>query len=174
MTIEVVLSEETFRRFTMFDILSRRKKWRPSAIFASILGVSAIICFAMNHVQGAYLLGTVLLVVGLGMPAVYFCTFFSSLKQQVLLHGLKRPKLVYTLELTPKGKSITVHNEKERVEYEWKRVFHVYRDKEATYLFITPARGFILPHVCVEEGEDALWELIEKKIPAERRTDIRK
>lgn len=170
MTIEVVLTEAIFRRFTMFDILGRRKMWRPSAIFASILSVSAIICFAMNHVQGANLLGTVLLVVGLGVPAVYFTTFFSSLKQQILLHGLKRPKLVYTLELTGKAAGIAVRNETEQAEYEWKRVFHAYRDREATYLFITRDRGFILPHSCVEEGEDALWALISKKLPPERRT----
>lgn len=174
MRIEVILTEEIFRRFTVFDIMRRKKKWFPSAIFAAILGVSAAICFTMHHVQGAILLGSVLLAVGLGLPAVYFGTFFSSLKKEVVKHGLKRPQHVYTLELTPKAKGIAVSNEKEHAEFEWKKVHHVYRDLLATYLFITPARGFILPHTCVEEGDDALWELIEKKIPAERRTDIRK
>ena len=174
MTIEVIMTEAIFRRFTMFDILRRKKMWRPSAVFASILGVSAIICFAMNHVRGASLLGTVLLVVGLGMPAVYFGTFFSSLKKEVLNHGLKRPKLVYTLELTPKGKGIHVFNEKEDAQYEWKQVFHAYRDLDATYLFLSRDRAFILPHSCVEEGGEVLWALLKKKVPAERCTDLTK
>ncbi len=174
MKIEVIMTEEIFRRFTMFDILKRRKMWRPSAIFATIMSVSAIICYCMSHVKGASLLGTVLLIVGLGMPAVYFGTFFSSLKQQILVHDLKRPKHVYTLHLTHKAAGIAVSNEKESAAYEWEKVHHVYHDLTATYLFITPARGFILPHQCIEEGEDALWDLIRKKIPESRRTDIRK
>lgn len=174
MKIEVMLTEEVFRKFTMFDILRRRKMWRSPAIFAGILGTAACICFIMNHVNGAVMLGTVLLVVGLGMPAVYFGTFFSSLKKQVLAYGLKRPQQVYTLELTDKAKGIGVSNEKEQAAYEWKSVFHVYRDTLATYLFMTRDRAFILPHTCVEEGEDALWELLNKKVPEARRTDLRK
>lgn len=170
MKIPVNLTEEVFRRFTIFDVLKRRKAWRPPVVFASIMGVSAAICYWMNHVDGAILLGNVLLTIGLGMPIVYFTTFFSSLRKQVLKHGLSRPQLVYTLELTHKAEGIVVSNEKEQAVYQWKQVFHVYRDTIATYLFMTPDRGFILPHTCIEEGPDELWKLLEKKIPKERRT----
>lgn len=174
MKIEVILSEEVFRRFTMFDILKRRRMWRSPAIWAAILCSSAVICFAMNHVRGAVLLGGVLLLVGLGMPFSYFANFASSLKKQILTLGLSRPLHVYTLVLTEKARGIRVTNGKEQADYEWRIVHHAYRDKLATYLFITKERGFILPHDCVEEGDDALWELLRKKIPAERRTDLRK
>lgn len=174
MTIPVTLTEELFRRFTMFDILRRRKVWKSPATFAAIMCTSGAICYIMHHVEGAVMLGTVLMVVGLGMPAVYFFTFFSSLRKQILASGLKRPQLVYTLTLTEKAKGIAVSNEKEHADYEWKRVFHVYRDTIATYLFLSPQRGFILPHTCIEEGEEELWKLLEKKIPKERRTDLRK
>ena len=170
MTIEVVLTEEIFRRFTMFDMLRRRKVWRSPATFASILSVSAAICFIMHHVEGAILLGSVLLLVGLGMPLVYFVTFFSSLRKQILSQGLKRPQKVYTLVLTEKASGIGVSNDREHADYKWKDVHHVYRDTIATYLFMSPQRGFILPHTCLEEGPDQLWKLIEKKIPKERRT----
>lgn len=43
MRIEVKLAEETFRRFTMFDLLKRRKVWRSPVIIASILGMCAVI-----------------------------------------------------------------------------------------------------------------------------------
>lgn len=172
MTIPVNLTEEAFRRFTVFDVLKRRKAWRPPVVFASIMAVSAAICYWMNHVDGAILLGNVLLTIGLGMPVVYFITFFSSLRKQVLKHGLSRPQLVYTLELTHKAEGIVVSNEKEQATYQWKQVFHVYRDTIATYLFMTPDRGFILPHTCIEEGPEELWKLLEKKIPKERRTII--
>ena len=51
MTIEVTLTEEIFRRFTMFDLLKRRKMWRSPVIFASILGAAAIVCFLMLVVK---------------------------------------------------------------------------------------------------------------------------
>lgn len=170
MKIEVILTEAIFRRFTMFDMLKRRKVWKSPATFAGILGFCACICFIMHHVEGAIMLGCVLLLVGLGMPAVYFGTFFSSLSKQVLAYGLKRPQHVYTLELTEKAKGISITNEKEKADYEWKKVHHVYRDTLATYLFMTPERAFLLPHTCIEEGEEALWELICKKVPQEKRT----
>ncbi len=173
MRIEVIMTEEIFRRFTMFDLFRRRKVWRAPAIWAAILCTSAAICFIMGHVRGAKLLGSVLLLVGLGLPMSYFATFASSMKQQVLSQGLKRPKLVYTLVLSEKAKGISVSNETEHADYEWKNVHHVYRDATATYLFITKARGFVLPHQCIEEDEEELWALISKKIPAERRTVLK-
>lgn len=174
MKIDVLLTAEIFRRFTLFDMLKRRKIWKRPAIWAAILCASAAICFFMHHVKGAVLLGCVLLLAGLGMPLSYFASFGASLKQQIVSLGLTRPLHVYTLTLTGKNKGIEVSNEKEQAQYEWKKVHHAYRDLQATYLFITSERGFILPHSCVEEGADALWTLLQEKLPAERCTDLRK
>lgn len=173
MKIEVIMTEEIFRRFSRFDLFRRRKVWRAPAIWAAILCTSAVICLTMGHVRGSKLLGTVLLLIGLGLPLAYFASFALSMKQQILSQGLKRPKLVYTLELSEKTKGIGVSNETEHADFEWKKIHHVYRDATATYLFITKSRGFILPHQYIEEGEDALWELISKKVPAERRTVLK-
>lgn len=171
MKIDVNLTEEVFRRFTIFDVLKRRKAWRPPVTFALIMAVSAAICYWKRDVSGAVLLGNVLLTIGLGMPVVYFTTFFMSLRKEVLKHCLSRPQHVYTIELTHKADGgIAVSNEKEHVQYHWRQVFHAYRDTIATYLYFTPDRGFILPHTCIEEGPEELWKLIEKKIPAEKRT----
>ena len=173
MTIEVLLTEQIFRQFTIFNILRLRKMWRAPITFAAILGTSATISFIMRHVDGAVFLGCVLLLVGLGVPVVYFVTFFSSLRKEVLKHGLKRPHLVYTLTLTPQAKGIHIQNETEQVDYQWKHVWRVFRDKEATYLYMTPDRAFILPHQCIEEGEDALWHLIRQKIDPSRCTILK-
>ena len=173
MRIEVIMTEEIFRRFSMFDMFRRRKVWRAPAIWAAILCASAALCFVKGQVDGAKLLGTVLLVVGLGLPLCYFLSFALSLKQQIVTQGLKRPKLVYTLELADKVKGISVTHEKDHADFEWKKIHHVYRDTTATYLFITKNRGFILPHQYVEEGEEALWDLINKRVPQERRTILK-
>ncbi len=171
MTIAVTLTAEVFRRFTLFDTFRRRKMWRSPAIFAAILGSCALVCYAMNHVDGAVMLGTVLLIVGLGMPITYFLSFFLSLRKQCKTLGL--PKEVYTLCLTQSAKGIAIDNGHEHADYAWKDVFHAYRDKDATYLFMAPTRAFILPHACLEEGADALWALLTKKLPAGKRTVLK-
>lgn len=174
MTIEVLLTKEVFRRFTIFDILRRRKLWRSPAFFALILSASACVCFLMHHVDGAVMLGTVLLIVSLGMPCVYFLNFFWSLDRQVTANGLTRPKKVYALCLTEQDKGISVDNGREHADYKWTDVYHVYRDTIATYLYITAVRAFILPHSCLDESPDELWSLITKKVPPERITDLRR
>lgn len=172
MRIEVTLTEELFRRFTTFDLFKRRKIWRAPAIWAAILCTSGGICLYMSHIRGAALLGWLLILIGVGLPISHFANFAGSLKRQILAQGLKRPQQVYTLVLTEKAKGIHVSNDREQADYEWKIVHHVYRDLLATYLYITKERAFILPHVCVED-EEQLWALIAKKVPAERRTDLR-
>lgn len=173
MTIEVNLTAEIFKRFTFFDTFIRRKMWRSPATFSGILGVCAIICFLMNHVDGAVMLGTVLLVVGLGFPATYFITFALSLRKQITAYGLTSPKKVYTLHLTQKAEGISVENEREHVEYKWENVYHVYRDKQATYLFMSAQRGFILPHACTDDNAAQLWKLLERMLPKQKLTVLK-
>ncbi len=171
MIIEVILTDEIFRRFTMFDVFRRRKLWRNPVLFALILAVSAGICFSMRRVSGAVLLGSVLLAVGLGVPALLAVNFFLSLNKQITQLGLKRGKHVYTLELTDRKDGIHVYNEKEEARYPWKKIHHAYRDTLATYLFITPQRSFILPHTCMEGGDAAgVWTLITGQLPPEKCT----
>ena len=62
--------------------------------------------------------------------------------------------------------------EKETLEYPWKKVHHIYRNKTATYLYLTANRAFILPHYFADGGADALWALIEKKLPADSLTKL--
>ena len=137
MRIEVILTEELFRRFTVFDLFRRRKVWKGPAIWAAILCACGGICLYMSHVRGASLLGFVLMLVGIGLPLSHFGNFAASMKRQILAMGLKRPQHVYTLVLTDKAKGIAVSNDREKADYEWKIVHHVYRDVLATYLYRT-------------------------------------
>lgn len=170
MTIDVELSGSEFRRFTVFDVLKRRKLWRGPVIFAAILGASAAICLSFPSKPGALLLGNVLLTIGLGIPCVYFAFFFSSIRRQIRQQGLTRPQKVYTVTLTENAKAITAVNGKETVRYEWKSLFHAYRADTAVYLYTAPNRALILPYSCMEEPEK-LWQLLEKKLPAGKVTN---
>ena len=167
MTIEVFLTPGEFFRFTMFDTFRRKKMWQSPVIFASILTVCAMVCFYMHHIDGAVMLGTVLMVVGLGLAVFYFVSFFLSLFLQICKQGL--PRAVYTLTLT-NTKEFHIANATEQIDYPWKQVYHAYRGKTATYLYATPARAFILPHYYAEGGSEELWKLISKKLPADKLT----
>lgn len=109
-----------------------------------------------------------LLVVAPGLPAAYFLSFFLSLRRQGA--GLAGGKYVYTLELRDDARGIAVDNGNENTSYSWEQVFHIYHDKAASYLYITPRRAFLLPHSCVRGGADALWELLARRVPKDRQT----
>ncbi len=168
MKVEVRLNEKEFFRFSTFDVLRLRKRWRSPAIFAAILCACAAVCFLMRHVRGAVVLGIALLAAGIGIPAVYFLNFFLSLRRQARQEGLSPAKYVYTLDLGDAAAGITVDNGHEHAAYPWEQVFHVYRNASASYLYITPQRAFLLPHDCVRDGSDALWKLFEARLPADR------
>lgn len=169
MTIAVWLSESHYRNFLIFNILKRLKLYKSPVIFASILTTSAIISFIMHRVQGAVFLGSVLLLVGLGVPAVYFISFFSSLRKQVKQQNLNPPRLVYTLQLEKGSETFEITNDKEKAVYRWKDVFHAYYEKDAIYLFITEERAFLLPFTVLEDCNE-VFNLIEAKITTQRCT----
>jgi len=121
----------------------------------------------MNKIEGAVLLGIVLLVVALGMPVVYFSTFFTSLKKQVKAQNLNPVRLVYTLEFSEESDALEISNAKEKASYQWQDVFHAFYEKEAIYLFITNERAFLLPFEVLESKAE-VWKLIVSKVPAER------
>ncbi|NCC64813.1 MAG: YcxB family protein [Spirochaetia bacterium] len=169
MTIAVKLSEIHYKNFLIFNILKRLKLYKSPVIFASILTTSAIISFIMHRVQGAVFLGSVLLLVGLGVPIVYFTSFFSSLRKQVKQQNLNPPRLVYTLQLEKDSETFDITNEKEKATYRWEDVFHAYYEKDAIYLFITQERAFLLPFEVLEDPSE-VFKFIEEKISAQRCT----
>ena len=168
--VEVRLNKKDFMRFGWFDALRHKKIWRRPALFAAILGAAAAVCFVLHDRRGAVLLGSVLLVVALGLPAAWFLSFYLSLRKQVQAAGLSREKYAYTLELHDDDRGIAVDNGSEHAAYPWEQVFHVYRGAAASYLYITPQRAFLIPHGCVGGGADALWALIGRRLPEDRRT----
>lgn len=152
MKVEVRLNEKDFIRFSWFDALRHKKVWHKPALFAAILGAAAGVCFILHNRRGAVLLGCVLLVVALGLPAAWFLSFYLSLRKQAKAAGLSGGKYAYTLELYDDDRGIVVDNGSEHAAYPWEQVFHVYRNETASYLYITPQRAFLIPHDCLRGG----------------------
>lgn len=169
MKIQVRLSEKQFIRFSLFDVFHRRKGWRTPSVFALIMGVFAVACFVMRERRGAVFLGGVLLAVAIGLPLAYFLSYFLSLSAQAKAQKLAEGKYVYTLDLNDE-KEIRIVNRKEHAAYPWEQVYHVYRNRDAIYLYITERKAFLIPFDCVNGEENHLWALLERKIPEDRRS----
>ena len=82
--VSVQMDEKGFRDFASFDLLRHNKGWQRPAVFTAILLVCAGICLSqIGKREGAGLLTAVLAIVAIGLPAVYFGTFFSNLSKQI-------------------------------------------------------------------------------------------
>ena len=173
MKIEVRLSTKMFRRFSFFDTFRRRKAWRGPVIFFLIMAVFAGICFFLHEREGSVMLGTILMVIGAGLPACYVLSFLLSVNKQATDQGLAGVKHVYTLELDPDSKMFTVDNGKQKVNMKWKDVHCIYRDTMGAYLFVSPRQAFILPYSCIDDPTETLWPLVQKKLPPEKIIDLR-
>lgn len=83
-SVSVQMDAASFHDFAAFDLLRHRKAWHRPLVFTAILLVSAGFCLSqVGQKDGAALLTVVLAVVALGVPAVYFWTFFHSLSLQI-------------------------------------------------------------------------------------------
>lgn len=175
-TVDVMIDDKIFRRFAVFDNLYRRRRWLPPAVFASILSASACVCFIMRGTAPrAVMLGCVLLLIGLGLPAVHLLSFFNSIKSQIKVLGLKKPRLTYSLCLSDEPAGIRVTNPGgESAQYEWGGLYGIYRVDGCLYLYVTDNKAFLIPDGQAGEGSAALWPLFTDMLPPEKLYDRRK
>jgi len=159
--IAVNLDKATFRRFATFNTFRRQRRWRTPVWFTAILLGFSIFIFYTNKPQSG-LLGTLLMVIGLGMPIVYFSSFYIMLQNNVKKHAL--PRLVYTLQMTDKDVCIHSANKGEELTLSWNQLFAAYRVKNAVYLYVLPTRAFLLPDGQADAPDDELWSLIEQNL----------
>lgn len=161
-TIHVRLDARTFRRFSRFDALKLRKRWVRPALFALILIAFAVVALVSGREQ-AGLIAAVLLAVGLGLPLVYFGTFFSQVNMQVIRFGLDKPRAVYTVVLNADGVRVTNDRKAEDpVQAPWKDVQAAFRVKGCIYLYINAARAFLLPDGQGNADAEEIWAYLVK------------
>ena len=85
-------------------------------------------------------------------------------------HQLKPPRRVYTVKLN--GDGIHVANnqkDEDQLDVAWQDAQAAFRARDCVYLYITPARAFLLPDGQADCAPDALWAFIEKQMRKARR-----
>ena len=161
-TIPVRLDAKTFRRFSRFDALKLRKRWVRPAVFALILTAFAFVALLSGKAQ-AGMIAAVLLVVGIGLPLVYFGFFFSQVNVQVARYGLDKPRRVYTVVLNADGVKVTNDQRDEAaVQVPWKEVQAAFRVKGCIYLYVNAARAFLLPDGQGNAPAEEIWGYLVK------------
>lgn len=161
--IPVTLDKATFKRFATFDTFRRQQRWRTPVWFMVILlGFSVYLFFQTDKPQSA-LIATVLLLIGLGLPVIYFSSFYLTLRENVKKHGL--PRHAYTLRLSDTEVNIRSGvNRDEELTLGWNQLFAAYRVRGAVYLYVLPTRAFLLPDGQADVPDDQLWAFIQKRL----------
>ncbi len=167
-TIPVQLDAGTFRRFACFDTLIRKKRGIRPVVFAVILIAFAVIALLSNRPESG-LIAAVLLVVGCGLPVVYFGMFLGQVNRQAAQQKLEKGKTVYTVTLRGDGFSV-VNNRKagETVTVSWKDADSAYRKKGCIYLYAGPQRAFLLPSGQADAPDEEVWKAVVRGLGEEK------
>lgn len=171
LNLSIRMDAESFHKFAAFDLLRHKKGWHRPLLFTVILLVFAGICLSqVGQREGAVLLTVVLAVVALGVPAVWFWTFFHNLKGQIRKLGLPRP--FYRLELDEEGLKVWMAGEQDKPEptrsYPWQSLHIAYRTPDAIYLYVQQTQAYL-----INTELDAVWNFLTGTLPALRLRDLR-
>lgn len=165
LTLPSRIGREQFREFAVFDALRRQRRWtRPAAFAVFFCALGALAFSRAAQTEGAELLGGVLLLVGLGLPAAYFGTFFYSVRKRA--RQLDPNEIAYTLTLT--DDALEVEKDGRRVSFPWERLAGAYRLRRGVCLYADPSHAFLLTD---EDGE--AWKRIAAQMDASRAHDLR-
>ena len=172
-TVRCRIDQKCFRKFALFDTFRLKKRGKLPALFLLIMLAFSGVCFFSGKPQ-SWLPGVLLLLIGLGMPAVYVGTFLSGVNRQSKQLGLKTPRAMYTVVLKPEGVNIrNDYKAEENVNLSWDQVWGAVRYRDDVYLYATPSRAFILPKGQAEPDDGALWALLTQCLPQNKLTEKR-
>lgn len=167
-TISVRLDEKTFKRFARFDMFILRKKWIRPVIFSAILIVFAFAALLIRKEQSG-MIAAVLLAVGIGLPVVYIGSFLSQVNMQALQQKLKPPRRVYTVTLREEGIRVENNQRQENpLEMEWPSIQKAFRRKGCIYLYVAPAKAFLLPDGQSDASDEEVWKFLTEHLGEEK------
>ena len=162
-TVKTMMDTKVFTDFSHFNSFRLNKRWLSLVLFPVI-----IVAFGfVNLFTGSRLLFYVFCAAGIVLPLLYLLFYRVSIKKQIVAYQLEIPRCAYTVFLSKDG--VAVSNEKEQAKLDWERVYRVFELDDYTYVYITKARAFILPHRDIADGTpEQLHQLFLEYLPSVR------
>ena len=161
----VRLDARTFRRFALFDAFRLKRRFVSPAIFCAVLMGFSFLCMASGREQ-AGLIGTILQIIGLGLPVCYVLSFLLQVHDQCRRLGLKTLRPAYTLHLGETQLRVINDMQKEpEVVLPYASLYGVWRVSGAYYLYAAPARAFILPDGQCALPPAELYDFFRERLP---------
>lgn len=170
-TTSVQMTAKEFHNFAVFDLFRHQKRWQRPALFTAILLVSSGICMTqIGKREGAGLLTAVLAIVAVGLPAVYFGTFFYNLSKQIKKLNFPRP--FYRIEVEDGQMNVWMAGQQDKTEptnhYVLSDLHCAYRTESAIYIYVQPTQAYLLG-----ESLERFWTALGQTLPAEKLHDCR-
>ena len=169
-TVHVRINSAIFRSFALFDTFRLRKKWKAPALFCAIFLCFAQICFMLeNRAEQAAMIGTLLLIIGVALPAAYILFFLVQVHDQCKRLGLKTLRPAYTLNMT--DTELRVINDmvsEPEGRFSWDSIHGVWRAANAFYLYVTPGRAFLLPDGQCALSAAQLWDYLLERAGSDK------
>ena len=165
-TVRVKMDKRILRRFSMYDTFVKRRAMRSPIIFASLMTAFSVACFLLRHMDGAVILGCVLLGVGLMLPLAYLLTFLLSVSANA--KAQKLPRYVYEVTLTGAEDGIFIRSlgaKEEQLTLKWAQMHAAHRTKGCIYLYAVPTKAFLLPDGQANASPDEVWKMIVDHMP---------
>lgn len=166
LTTHVKINASIFRRFALFDTFRLKRRWVSPAVFSVILLAFSFAAMISGKEQ-APLIGTLLQIVGLGLPLCYVLHFLVQVHDQCSRLGLKNLRPAYTLNFDEN--ELRVINDmvsEPEVKLPYATLHGVWRAGSAYYIYAAPSRAFILPDGQYPLSPAQLWDHFKVVLPA--------
>jgi len=162
-TVDCLIDKKTFMDFSKFHRFKANKRSWNLLLFPAML-----LCFAIfNWFIGNHILGWIILVISILIPAWSLTLFYLSILKQIETFKLNDPRVFYTLTFSENG--IHIRNKKEKVNYQWKQVYKIFRTERSFYLYMTPMNAFIIPADSLQDHTmEDVWSFFGKHMDADK------
>lgn len=165
LTVHVKINARIFRRFAVFDAFRLKRRWLSPAVFCLILFAFSFVAMASGREQSG-MIGTVLQIVGLGLPVCYVLSFLLQVHDQSKQLGLKALRPAYTLGFAQDALHVVNDMQREpEVTLPYASLHGVWRVSGAFYLYAAPARAFILPDGQYALAPAELYDFLKAHLP---------
>jgi len=116
--------------------------------------------------EQAVFIGTVLQIIGIGLPICYVLSFLFQVHDQCKRLGLKTLRPAYTLNLAKNElRVINDMNSEPEVRLSYGSLHGVWRGNCAYYVYASPSRAFILPDGQYTLTPAQMWDFLKDLLP---------